>query len=298
MLRFSLIFIIVFSLYSNINGDINIRAQNWYYIQQQLVNLHEQYTLFHNDKIKGNQEFFNIQQQLAALYFSQKRYLLGFGTALLPSECAVHNYVRKKTFLALKLKELTPLYKKYADEYQKKYATLDISNNQKKIKKLEKLNELYLKSFDKFKIINKIPMDITIIERISSIQNWVKKQPLYTIKKSHHLLSWITPVAGIRQSPDQSIWSPLENAVVLCPDFGIVTTIGILDDSLVVFIKQNHFTYVITGVSQCCVRKGDVLKQGDILGFCAGKNPTLVELQLWRDDTLLDPSPYHKVIQL
>ncbi|MCE2715798.1 MAG: hypothetical protein ACK4V2_01710 [Pseudomonadota bacterium] len=298
MLRIFFIFIIFSSLHSQINNDTNIRAQNWHYIQQQIVSIQQEYTNFQNDKTINNQEFFNTQQQLGALYFSQRRYNLGFGTSLLPSECAVHNYVRKKTFLILKLKELMPIYKKYAEKYKEKYAKLNTSSNRKKIKELEKLNDLYLKSFDDFKLMNRNPINIMTAEKISSLQKSIKNQPFRTIKKSSSLLSWITPVAGIKQSQDFTIWSPLENAVILCPDSGIVTLIGVLGNSLVVFIKQNHFTYIITGINECYIKKGDMVKQGDILGFCAKKNPALVELQLWRDDTLLDPSPYHKAIQL
>lgn len=297
MLKFVIFFLVLFSLQGKINDDVKMRAQNWYNIQQKLVHFYNQHSQIHHEKTPNDQEFFNIQQQLAALYFAQKRYHLGFGTALLPSECAVHNFVRKQTFLTLKLKELIPSYKKHANEYQKKYGKLETLNNQKQIISLEELNHLHLKFFNELKKTQKI-LITTTTEVILSINKWIKKQPIKIIDKPNILPNWIPPAAGIKLSPSQTVWIPIENAVVLCPDIGIVTAIGIFNDSVAVFIKQNHFTYIITGITQCCIAEGSRLKQGDIIGFCSTKNPKLIELQLWRDDILLDPTPYQKVVQL
>lgn len=299
MLNIIIFFSCFFTLHSEVHTEINEQAQKWYQIQQQLVTLYNQYARLNNDKLNSNQEFFNVQQQLGAIYFAQKRYQLGFGTALLPSEMAVHNYVRKKTFITLKTRELIPLYKKYAQEYQKKYANIEFEKNQKLIKELEALNILHLKLFEQLKQTQKLKYwtNKPKVEDISSIQDWIKQLPTRNTN-SNYLLNWITPVAGIKESPSKTVWSPLESAVILCPDAGIVTAIGRLESSIVVFIKQSHFTYVITGINQCCVNKGDKLKQGDVLGFCADKDPCLVELQLWRDDITLDPEPYHKILQL
>lgn len=298
MLKLFICSITTLPLFCHLNNEIKIQAQNWHYIQQQLAYFYEQYAHLQTDKQKNNQEFFNIQQQLGALYFAQKRYHAGYGTALFPSECAVHNYVRKKTFITLKLKELLPLYKNHALEYQKKYAPLEKFDHQKQIEELEERHSFYLKKFKEIKAKHKISTEIKAIEKVSSIHAWVKKQPFHKIQKSSRFLNWITPVAGIKPSSSQATWSPLENAVILCPDIGVVTAIGELSHSIAICIKQNHFTYVISGISQCCVNKGDTLKQGDLIGFSAAHNPALVELQLWRDDIILDPSPYYKSAQL
>lgn len=300
MLNIIVFFACFFTLHSETHNEVYEQAQKWYQIQQQLVTLYDQHARLNNDKIHSNQEFFNIQQQLGAIYFAQKRYQLGFGTALLPSERAVHNYVRKKTFLTLKTKELIPLYKKYVQEYQKKYANVEFEKNKKLIKQLEALNILHLKLFEQLKQTQKIKYwtEKQKIEEIPSIPNYIKKLPARNTSKSTYQLNWIAPVAGIKESASKTVWAPLEGAIILCPDAGIVTAIGRLEDSIVVFIKQNHFTYVITGINQCCVNKGDKLKQGDPLGFCADKDPCFVELQLWRDDIALDPEPYHKIFQL
>ncbi len=301
MLKVLFIFFCFFSLRCEVHREVIEQVQKWHNIQQQLAILYSQHTQINDNKAIADQEFFHIQQQLGAIYLAQKRYQLGFGTALLPSEKAVHNYVRKKTFLTLKTKELMPLYTKYAQEYQKKYASGDFERIQKLIKQLEALNVLHIKLFEQNSQSHglKYWSDTSKINEISSIQNCIKKLPVGTASnKPNHLLNWITPVAGIRENSLKIIWAPLAGAIVLCPDNGTISTIGLLDGSIVVFIKQQHFTYVVTGLSKCLVNTGDKLTQGEPLGFCAEENPCLVELQLWHDDVALDPEPYHKVVQL
>ena len=142
-------------------------------------------------------------------------------------------------------------------------------------------------------------VDSSKMDDISSIEAHIKKLPIGEVgKKSSHLLNWITPVAGIQETSSKMLWKPLAGSLVLSPDAGAVTSIGRLEGAIVVFIKQHHFTYIITGLNRCCVNIGDKLRQGEPLGFCADTDPCLVELQLWRDDIALDPDPYHKVIQL
>jgi hypothetical protein len=301
VLNFLLIIFFFFSLRSEVHTEVLEQVKKWHNIQQQLAILYSQHAQMNGDKTHDKQEFFNIQQQLGAIYLAQKRYQLGFGTAFLPSEKAVYNYVRKKTFLALKTKELVPLYTKYAQEYQKKYASGNFERIQKQIKQLEALNVLHVKLFEQNCQSHglKYWTDTSKISEISSIQHCVKKLPVGPANnKSNHLLNWITPVAGIREDPLKTIWAPLAGAIVLCPDSGTISSIGLLGGSIVVFIKQQHFTYVLTGLSKCLANTGDKLTQGEPLGFCAEENPCLVELQLWHDDVTLDPEPYHKIVQL
>lgn len=293
--------ILISALRCEAHIEVIEQAQKWHNIQQQIVALYSQYHKISDNRLRDNQEFFNIQQQLGAIYLAQKRYQLGFGTALLPSTKTVHNYVRKKTFLALKTKELMPLYKQYVSEYQKKYASGEFDRIQKLIKQLEALNVLHVKLFEQLEQEhgNTRWIDISKIDDISSIESCIKKLPIGSIgKTSNHLLNWITPVAGVQESSPKMLWKPLAGAIALSPDAGVVMSIGRLNDAIVVFIKQHHFTYVITGLSRCCVSIGDKLRQGEPLGFCASKDPCLIELQLWRDDIALDPAPYHKVMQL
>ncbi len=194
-----------------------------------------------------------------------------------------------------------PLYTRYAQEYQKKYACGDFERIQKSIKQLETLNVLHIKLFEKNSQSHglKCWSDTSKINEISSIQSCIKKLPVGTTShKENYLLNWITPVAGIRKNPLKTTWTPLAGAIVLCPDNGTISSIGLLNGGIVVFIKQQHFTYVVTGISKCLVNTGNKLTQGEPLGFCAEENPCLVELQLWHDDVTLDPEPYHKVVQL
>lgn len=296
-----LLIIHISTLKCEVHTEIFDQAQKWHNIQQQLAILYSQYHKINSNRLRDNQEFFNIQQQLGAIYLAQKRYQLGFGTALLPSTKAVHNYVRKKTFLTLKTKELMPLYKQYVQEYQKKYTCGEFERIQKFIKQLEALNVLHIKLFEQLGQEHKNIhwVDISKIEEIHSIEAYIKKLPVGGMgKKSSHLLNWITPVAGIQEASSKKLWKPLAGALVLSPDTGTVTSIGRLEDAIVVFIKQHHFTYIVTGLNRCCVNIGDKLRQGEPLGFCADTDPCLVELQLWRDDIALDPDPYHKIIQL
>ncbi len=301
MLRFIFLIACFSALRCEVHTEVFNQAQKWHSIQQQLVILYGQHHQINGKKLHDNQEFFNIQQQLGAIYLAQKRYQLGFGTALLPSTKAVHNYVRKKTFLTLKTKELMPLYKKYVHEYQKKYANGEFERIQKFIKQLEALNVLHVKLFEELEQEHgkKHWIDTSKIDDISSIQTCVKKLPVGIAgKKSNYLLNWITPVAGIKESSSKTIWKPLAGAIILCPDAGIVTSIGRLEGAIVIFIKQHHFTYVVTGLNRCCVNVGDKVRQGEPLGFCADENPCLVELQLWQEDIALDPEPYHNALQL
>lgn len=301
MLKYFLLVILASTLRCEVHIEVIEQAQKWHNIQQQLVTLYTQFYKISDNRLRDNQEFFNIQQQLGAIYLAQKRYQLGFGTALLPSTKTVHNYVRKKTFLALKTKELMPLYKQYVLEYQKKYASGEFDRIQKFIKQLEALNVLHVKLFEQLgqEHGNIHWIDISKIDDISSIEASIKKLPVGSIgKQSNHLLNWITPVAGIQENSSKMSWKPLPGALVLSPDIGIVMSVGRLNGAIVVFIKQHHFTYVIKGLNRCCVRVGDKLKQGEPLGFCDSVDPCLLELQLWRDDIALDPDPYHKVMQL
>ncbi len=300
-MRYFLFIIFISTLKCEVHIELFDQAQKWHNIQQQLAMLYSQYHKINGNRLLDNQEFFNIQQQLGAIYLAQKRYQLGFGTALLPSTKAVHNYVRKKTFLTLKTKELMPLYKQYVLEYQKKYGRGEFERIQKSIKQLEALNVLHVKLFEQlqqeYKNIRWV--DSSKMDDISSIEAHIKKLPIGEVgKKSSHLLNWITPVAGIQETSSKMLWKPLAGSLVLSPDAGAVTSIGRLEGAIVVFIKQHHFTYIITGLNRCCVNIGDKLRQGEPLGFCADTDPCLVELQLWRDDIALDPDPYHKVIQL
>ena len=300
-MRCVLLIVLISILRCEVRTEVIDQAQKWQHIQQQLVVLYGQYHKINSNRLRDNQDFFNIQQQLGAIYLAQKRYQLGFGTALLPSTKAVHNYVRKKTFLSLKTKELLPLYKQYVLEYQKKYASGEFDRIQKFIKQLEALNVLHVKLFEQLEkgYGGAHWVDMSNIDNISSIEVCIKKLPVGGMgKKSNHLLNWITPVAGTQETSSKMLWKPLAGAIVLCPDVGTVTSIGGLEGAIVVFIKQHHFTYVVTGLRRCCVNVGDKLKQGEPLGFCADTDPCLVELQLWRDDIALDPEPYHKVIQL
>lgn len=293
--------ILIAALRCEVHTELFDQAQKWHNIQQQLATLYNEYQKINSNRLLDNQEFFNIQQQLGAIYLAQKRYQLGFGTALLPSTKAVHNYVRKKTFLTLKTRELMPLYKQYVLDYQKKYACGEFERIQKFIKQLEALNVLHLKLFEQLEQEHKNIhwVDNSKIDEISSIEAHIKKLPEGGIgKKTNHLLNWITPVAGIQETPSKMTWKPLAGALVLSPDVGTVTSIGRLEGAIVVFIKQHHFTYIVAGLNRCCVNIGDKLRQGEPLGFCAATDPCLVELQLWRDDIALDPQPYHKVLQL
>lgn len=288
-------------LHCEVHTEVIDQAQKWHNIQQQLAIHYGQYYQMKHNKYLDNQDFFSIQQQLGAIYLAQKRYQLGFGTALLPSERAVRNYVRKKTFLNLKTKELVPLYKRYVQEYQKKYTSGEFERIQKLVKQLEALNVLHIKLFEQLEqeYGKKHWIDIEKASEIKSIQQSVKNLPVSsTGKKLRHLLNWITPVAGLREDFSKAIWKPLAGAIVLSPDAGVVALIGRLNGSLAVFIKQDHFTYVIAGLNKCCVGIGDKLKQGEPIGFCHNQEPNLVELHLWRDDIALDPEPYHKMLQL
>ena len=282
-------------------SDIVVQSLTWQNIQKQLMMQRLECDQLLSKKAIDNKEFFNLQQQLGAIYLAQKRYSLGFGTAFMPSAQSVRNYVHKKTFLDLKTKELLPLYKKKVLEYQKRYATGELERIQKSIKKLEALNLLHLKLFDHFcaDIAKKTRIDSAEITEIKSIESCLKALPLgKTLKKSANLLSWITPVAGINDNQSPQIWQPIEGAIVLCPDNGTIAAIHYFEKDLVVFIKQHHFTYVIKGFSRCCVKVGEKVKQGEPLGMCALENPRQVELQLWRDDIILNPEPYHQVVIL
>ncbi len=291
--------IAIISFYGRVfPSDIIVQSLTWQGIQKQLMVQRLEYTQLLSKKAVDNKEFFNLQQQLGAIYLAQKRYSLGFGTAFMPSAQSVRNYVHKKTFLDLKTKELLPLYKKKVLEYQKRYATGELERIQKNIKKLEALNLLHLKLFDHFcaNTAKKTWIDSSEITEIKSIENCLKALPLgKTLKKSSNLLSWITPVAGIIDNQSPQIWQPIEGAVVLCPDNGSVAAIHYFENALVVFIKQHHFTYVVKGFSRCCVKVGEKIKQGEPLGMCALENPQKVEVQLWRDDIILNPEPYHQV---
>ena len=153
------------------------QAQKWQNVQQQLAILSIEYNRIKKNRDLDNQEFFNIQQQLGAIYLAQKRYRLGFGTALLPSKNAVINYVRKKTFLNLKTDQLLPIYKRYVKDYQKKYGSGEFDRLQKKVKHLEALNLLHMKLFEqqesehgKKDWINK-----ENLEKVSSMQSFISK---------------------------------------------------------------------------------------------------------------------------
>jgi hypothetical protein len=278
-------------------AEIVAQALTWQGVQQQLIAQRIDCDQLIAKKTADNKEFFNLQQQLGAIYLAQKRYQLGFGTAFMPSEKAVHNYVRKKTFLDLKTKELLPLYKKKVLEYQKRYTTGELERIQKNLKKLEALNLLHIKLFDQLNIehAKKSWVEFATLVEIPSLEGCLKTLPFgTTIKKSVNLLSWISPVAGISDNQNLHICQPIEGAVVLCPDDGVVAAINRFENTFVVFIKQRRFTYAVKGFSRCCVKVGDKLKQGEPLGMCALKNPPIVELQLWRDDIALDPQPYHQ----
>ena len=278
------------------------QALTWHGVQKQLMVNRLEFKRLLAQKNNDNKEFFNLQQQLVAIYLAQKRYQLGFGTAFMPTERAMHNYVRKKTFLDLKTKELLPLYKKKVLKYQKRYATGEFERIQKNIKRLEALNLLHIKLFDQFNIdtAKKSWVDFAKTLKIKSVEDCIINLPVGAIdKKSTNLLSWITPVAGIIRDKDNlQAWQPLEGAIILCPDDGMVAAINCFENAFVVFIKQRHFTYVVKGFNHCCVKVGDKLKQGEPLGMCALENPQMVELQLWRDDIVLDPQPYHQVVTL
>ncbi len=295
-------FIAIIFFYSSLySSDIVVQSLTWQGIQKQLIIQRLEYAQLLSKKVADNKEFFNLQQQLGAIYLAQKRYSLGFGTAFMPSAQSVRNYVHKKTFLDLKTKELLPLYKKKVLEYQKRYTTGELERIQKNIKKLEALNLLHLKLFDHFcaDIAKKTWIDFSEITEIKSIENCVKALPLVgTSKKSANLLSWITPVAGISDNQSLQTWQPIEGAIVLCPDNGLIAAIHYFENDLVVFIKQHHFTYVVKGFSRCCVKVGEKVKQGGPLGMCALENPQKIELQLWRDDIVLNPEPYHQVVIL
>jgi hypothetical protein len=284
-------------LWLHASTDVVTQALTWQGVQRELLMQRLELKKLISQKNKDNKEFFNLQQQLVAIYLAQKRYKLGFGTAFMPTEKAMHSYVHKKTFLDLKTKELLPLYKKLVIDYQKKYTTGEIENIKKNINQQEALNLLHTDLFNQSNPDS--TKEFSKIVTITSIENFIKSMPVALInKKNNELLSWITPVAGIRDNDNLQCWQPIDGAVVLCPDNGTVAAIHSFKNAFIIFIKQGHFTYVVNGLNSCCVKVGDILKQGHPLGMCSNNNATVIELQLWRDDVKLDPEPYHKVTLL
>lgn len=301
MLKFLFIAFFINGLRCEAHKEVIDQAMKWQTIQRQLLIQQIRYNQLQSHKEADNKEFFNIQQQLGAIFLAQKRYRLGFGTAMLPSKTAMHNYVRKKTFLNLKSKELFPLYKKYVEQYQKKYANGEFERLNKNLKQLEALNSLHLKLFQQLnqQYSSKKQLDETKINDIESIGAHVKVLAAEKIyRQTNHQLNWISPVAGIQESSSEFIWKPIARGIILCPDRGTVKSIVRYKQAYVIFIKQDHFTYVVTGANTCSVNVGDKVKQGEPLGFCADKNPGSVELQLWRDDVMLNAGPYFKAMQL
>lgn len=298
----SIVFIFCLSaLYCEVHKKVIEQALEWHSIQQDLNDAYIKYNEIQGNRDQDDQEFFSIQQQLAAIYLAQKRYQLGFGTAMMPSKNALHNYVRKKTFLNLKTKELLPLYKNHLIAYQKKYGSEKFILLQKNITRLEELNLKHTKVFkeleERFNIderkSKKPIVEVTSIETVLSGIAATKK-----INRANKNLSWINPVAGIKVNTNEAVWKPLAGAIVVCPDQGTVVAIAKLKESYAVFVMQDDFVYVLNGIKSCCVREGDKLEQGSPVGFISEEDPCLFELSLWRENIPLDPMPYHKAFSL
>lgn len=280
-------------------SEVVNQSLTWQSVQRQLLSCKTEYNKFASQKSIEDKEFFNLQQQLAAVYLAQKRYRLGFGTAFLPSEKSLCNYIHKKTFLNLKIKELLPLYKQKALEYKQRYTTSDFDRIQKDLKKFEALNLLHIKLFEQYCGATKksllTPLDF---KEIKTIEDGLKSSPFTPGKKPTDLVDWITPVAGKEDKQNPQKWLPLEGAVVLAPDSGVVSGIYNFENDLIIFIKKHHFTYAIKGLSKCCVKANDKLMQGEPIGVCHSENPSAIELQLWKNEIILNPSPYHKETNL
>ena len=123
-------------------------ALKWFAIQKQIFSCTKELHADMEQQKKENIEFFRLQYQLAAIYHAQKRYKLGFGAAMLPTTEAVREYLRKKTFLQIKTKEIIPIYHSIVTDYQAKAIGNQLHKKVKNLQQLEALNILHEKLFE------------------------------------------------------------------------------------------------------------------------------------------------------
>jgi hypothetical protein len=281
------------------NVAIREQALKWFDIQKQLVIYSNELKASLKEKNKEDLEFFKLQHQIAAIYQAQKRYRLGFGTAILPTTNAVREYLRKKTFLQLKTKEIIPLYRAAANSHQLKCSSANMEKKIKQFHQLEALNSLHVKLFEEIlqnsgKSLRQIDLsnkrDSVAIEKSKKLVSASK------IKSLDGDLDWVSPVAGESEVKNKIIsWRQLlDKSIVIAPGSGLVTFIGEFEGKNAVCISKSSGEYILVGISKVFVAVGDCVKQKDPIGiYETDTSEDLLELRLYKDGEQLEPKSYH-----
>lgn len=289
----------IFLVYDCLAVPVAIREQalKWFDIQKQFVSCSHELKISLKEQNKENLEFFKLQHQIAAIYQAQKRYKLGFGTAILPTTNAVREYLRKKTFLQLKTKEIIPIYRAVANSYQLKCTNAHVEKKIKQLKQFEALNILHAKLFEESLQNNsKQLLKFDKSKRVDSIAA-VSKKFLKSIKlkASDQDWNWSNPVAGTFEIRNNAVFwhSSLDKNIVLAPTGGVVTFVGEFESNTAIVISNHAYDYVLMGADKVLVTVGEFIKHKDPIGTYEAKtSEELLQLRLYKDYVQLDPSPY------
>lgn len=271
-------------------------ALKWFEIQKQILCCTKELHADMEQQKKENVEFFRLQHQLAAIYHTQKRYKLGFGAAMLPTTEAVREYLRKKTFLQIKTKEIIPIYRSMVAGYNTRSISNQLHKKTKNLQQLEALNMLHEKLFEEA-LQNNSKLILAVIDDKKTSNSWHEVTKTNTVNKLQTFsdgLSWDDLAAGDHVIRNKAVlWQPLAKAIVLAPISGEITFIGRVAGKTCVCIKQKDGACLISGINKVCVNVGDIVIKKDPLGvFDSLVTDDFLELRLFKDDIQLEPGYY------
>lgn len=271
-------------------------ALKWFGIQKQILFCTKELHADMEQQKKENTDFFRLQHQLVAIYHTQKRYKLGFGAAMLPATEAIREYLRKKTFLQIKTKEIIPIYRSMVTGYNAKAIGNQLHKKAKKLQQLESLNMLHEKLFEEA-LQNNSKLSLAVIDSKKTSDSWVEVAKTNTVNKletAYEGLSWSYPVAGDCIIKNKVVlWQSLSKSIVMAPVSGEVTFIGLVSGKTCICIKQKEGACLIAGVNKVCVAVGESVTKKDPLGvFDSLATDGFLELRLFKDDIQLEPGYY------
>lgn len=268
---------------------IKEQAETWINIQKQFYECSQNLEQKIAEKNKENSIFFDLQYQLAAIYFSNKRYNTGFGTSVFPSVASIRDFLKKKFFIQLKTKQILPLYQSKALEYQKHNLYLKIEKEMKNLTELHALNDLIYSLFEQYISQNKLPKKINE-ETNLPIEKIVKNFCEEKIKNEKFNFNIIHPlVCEYKARENKIVYYPGLKSLIISPKSGKIKFLGNFENKLMICISENNQTCIIIGKIKPLVSLGDQVNQKQPIGIFENCEENF-ELQIYHNCQAIDPA--------
>lgn len=245
--------------------DVSDQVKVWLDIQKQFYECSREIEQDLQKKTKENSDFFKLQYQMAAIYFANKRYSHGFGTAIIPKLSDMRYYLRNKIFLELKTKEIVPLFKERNIEYQQNNFSSIIEKKMKNLIHLNALNDL------QYRIFEQKADDLMAGESCENI-NLSFEELLSVVTDDrgiyNNFLSLSYPVAGaFKAEKHKLVFYPALCSLVLSPQSGKVIFVGKCNGKKTICITNNSCVCILIGFTKGLVETGQKIHKNESIAI-------------------------------